>query len=263
MTLIHRTALAAGLALSLAPLAHAAESSAVELPSARSLIDAHITAVGGREAYAKSSDGTAKILIEIVENGMKLEMTMYGRGSDRASLMAIPGAGDFRTGYSGSVTWSMDPMNGPRLLEGKEREQMLEQSDTKIALRDPSVIASANTVALSESEGRPCYRVEIKWTSGRETADCYGKEDGLLLSTESAITSPMGEMKQISHMLEYKPFGAVKMAAKMKGKAAGMTQMITIQSVDPTPPAAEVFALPAAIEALVKKSAEAKPAQAN
>ena len=258
MTLIHRTALAIGLTLSIAPLAQAAE-----LPAARSLIDAHVAAVGGREAYANSSEGTTKVMMEIVENGMKLEMALYGRGNDRASLMAIPGAGDFRSGYSGGVAWSMDPMNGPRLLEGKEREQMLEQSDSRITVRDPALIASATTVALSESEGRPCYRVEIKWVSGRETADCYGTEDGLMLSTESTVTSPMGEMKQISHMMEYKPYGAVKMPAKMKGKAAGMTQLITIQSIDPTTPAAELFALPTAIEALVKKSAEPKAATAD
>ncbi len=263
MTLFNRTTLGMALALALSPLAQAADTPAAAMPAARSLIDAHVAAVGGAEAYAKSNDGTAKVQMEIVENGMKLEMMIYGRGSDRASLMAIPGAGDFRNGYSGGVAWSMDPMNGPRLLEGKERDQMIEQSEPKITLRDASLIASANTTVLSESEGRPCYRVEIKWTSGRETADCYGTEDGLMLSTESVIASPMGDMKQVSHMSDYTSFGAVKLPVKIKGKAAGMTQLITILSVDPTAPSAEVFALPVAIEALLKKSAPATTTQAN
>lgn len=260
MTLLNRTILAMGLALVLSSSAQAAET---KLPAARGLIDAHIAAVGGAEAYAKSSDGTTKVQMEIVENGMKLDMILYGQGSDRASLMAIPGAGDFRSGYSGGVAWSMDPMNGPRLLEGKEREQMLEQSDAKITVRDPSVIVSATTVSLSDSEGRPCYRVEIKWTSGRETADCYGTEDDLLLSTESVVASPMGDMKQISYLSDYKRFGALKMPTKMKSKVAGMTQLITLQSFDPAAPAADVFAMPVAIEALVRKSAAATSTQSN
>ena len=263
MTRLNRTILGMALALALSPLAQAADTPAAALPAPRTLIDAHVAAVGGAEAYAKSNDGTAKVQMEIVENGMKLEMTLYGRGIDRASVMVIPGAGDFRSGYSGGVAWSMDPMNGPRLLEGKEREQVVEQSDSLITVRDASVIASAKTTALSESEGRPCYRVEIKWVSGRETADCYGTEDGLLLSTELVIASLMGDMKQISHMSDYKSFGAVKAAAKIKSKVAGMTQLITIQSVDPAAPAAEVFALPVAIEALVKKSAAAASTQAK
>ncbi|MEQ1514353.1 MAG: hypothetical protein ABL934_16990 [Lysobacteraceae bacterium] len=261
MTLLNRIPLAMGLALALSPLAQATEKPAAELPAARSLIDAHIAASGGAEAYAKSGDGTTKVQMEIVENGMKLDMTLYGRGSDRASLMPIPGAGDFRSGYSSGVAWSMDPMNGPRLLEGREREQIVEQGDPKISMRDSSVIASATTVALSDSEGRPCYRVEIKWTAGRETADCYSTEDGLLLSTESAIASPMGDMKQMIHMSEYKSFGAIKLPTRMKSKAAGMTQLITVQSYDPAAPADEVFALPTAIEALVKKSTPAASTQ--
>jgi hypothetical protein len=258
MTRFHRTALALGLTLCLAPLAQASE-----LPDARKLMDAHIAASGGREAVAKSGEGTSKVEMEIVENGMKAEMTMYGRGADRAFVMSIPGAGDFRSGYSGGVAWGMDPMNGPRLLQGVERDQQIEQSDARYTLRDPSVIASAKTVALSESEGRPCYRVEIKWVSGRETAECYGKDDGLLLSTESTTATPMGEMKQISHMSDYRQYGSVKAPAKMKVLTAGMTQLLTILSVDPTPPAAEVFALPPAIEALVKKAAEGQAGTAK
>lgn len=263
MTLFNRTTLAIGLALVLSPLAQATEMQATELPTARKLIDAHIAASGGAEAYAKSGDGTTKVQMEIVENGMKLDMTMYGRGSDRASLMPIPGAGDFRSGYSGGVAWSMDPMNGPRLLEGREREQIVEQGDPKISMRDPSVIASATTVALSDSEGRPCYRVEIKWTAGRETADCYSTENGLLLSTESPIASPMGDMKQMIHMSEYKSFGAIKLPTRMRSNTAGMTQLITVQSYDPSVPAAEVFALPTAIEALVKKSTPSTSTQST
>lgn len=251
MTRFPRTALVLGLTLGLAPLAQAAD-----LPDARKLMDAHIAASGGREAVAKSGEGTSKVQMEIVENGMKVEMTMYGRGADRAFVMTVPGAGDFRSGYTGGVAWGMDPMNGPRLLQGVEREQQIEQSDARYTVRDPSVIASAKTVALSESEGRPCYRVEIKWVSGRSTAECYSSENGLLLSTESTTATPMGEMKQTSHMSDYRQYGDVKAPAKMKVLTAGMTQLLTILSVDPTPPAAEVFALPPAIEALVKKAAE-------
>lgn len=124
MTRFARTALAFGLALSLAPLAQAAD-----LPDARRLIDAHIAATGGKDVYAKYGEGTTKVQMEIVENGMKLDMTLYGRGTDRLSVMSIPGAGDFRSGYSGGVAWGMDPMNGPRLLEGKERDQLISEVD--------------------------------------------------------------------------------------------------------------------------------------
>lgn len=258
MTRFARTALAFGLTLSLVPLAQAAD-----LPDARRLMDAHIAATGGKQAYANYGEGTTKLQMEMVENGMKLDMTLYGRGNDRLSLMAIPGAGDFKSGYIDGVAWAMDPMNGPRLLEGKERDQQIEQSDVRMALHDPAVIASAKTVALSDSQGRPCYRVEIKWVSGRDTTQCYGTEDGLLLSIESTVTTPMGDIKQTSHLSDYKTYGALKQPAKTKSQAAGMTQLISIVSIDSTAPDAKLFALPTAIEALVKKGASAPEAKAE
>jgi hypothetical protein len=258
MTRFARTALAFALSLSLVPLAQAAD-----LPDARRLMDAHIAATGGKEAYAGFGEGTTKLQMEIVENGMKLDMTLYGRGKDRLTRMAIPGAGDFNSGYTGGVAWGMDPMNGPRLLEGKEREQLLEQSDPRIALHDPAMIASAKTVGLSDSEGRPCYRIEIKWVSGRDTAECYSTEDGLMLSIEATTTTPMGDIKSVSHMSDYKVFGALKQPAKTKSKAAGMTQLLTIVSVDPAMPDPSLFTLPTAIDALVKKAENAGEAKAE
>ncbi len=252
MNRFSRTALAFGLALSLAPLAQAAD-----LPDARSLIDAHVAAAGGREALTRAAEGTNRIQMEIVENGMKLEMTMYAREQDRASVMTIPGVGDFRSGFSGGVAWGMDPMNGPRLLQGKEREQAVEQSDIRYSLYDASVIASARTVGLSESEGRPCYRVEIKWVSGRDSAICFGTADGLMVSNESTVVSAMGEIKQVTHIAEYRDFGPVKMSTKATSKAAGMTQVLTLLAYDPALPSPELFALPPAIQALVKKADDA------
>lgn len=261
----HRFALAA-LALALPFTA-----SAADLPKPQALFDAHIKAIGGRKAVEKDSEGSITGSMEIVENGMKADMRMASLGKNRALTMAIPSVGEFRSGRNGDVVWSMDPMSGPRILEGKERQDQVEPFEPKYVMRDASLIESATTTALSDSEGRACHRVEITWKSGKKTADCYGVEDKLLLSTESTVTTPMGELKQVSHFHEYKPFGPVKAATMTRVKAGGMTQVIRLAAYDATPPAADAVALPAAIQTLVNKAAaprtgddakasEAKPA---
>ncbi|MBL8261258.1 MAG: hypothetical protein JNM58_02445 [Xanthomonadaceae bacterium] len=250
----HRFAFAA-LALAL-PFA----ATAADLPKPQALFDAHIKAIGGRKAIEKESDGSITGTMEIVENGMKAEVRMASLGKNRAMTMAIPSVGEFRSGRHGDVVWSMDPMTGPRILEGKERQDQVEPFEPKYVMRDASLIESATTTALSDSEGRPCHRVEITWKSGKKTADCYGVEDKLLLSTESTVTTPMGELKQTSHFHEYKPFGPATTATVTRVKVGGMTQVISLTAYDATPPAADAVALPAAIQTLVNKAAEAKPA---
>ncbi len=249
MKLVSRLTLASALAIVLSPLA----ASAADLPQARKLIDAHIKAIGGVKAIESNSDGTTKATMEIVEAGLKGDMTMYQRGADIVMTLNFPSYGETKLGVIGDVSWSIDPQNGPRLLQGKEREQLVQQNDDKYSRRDNSLIASATTTALSDSEGRACYRVEIEWKTGDKIADCYSVDDGLMLSSEATVSSPMGEIKQVTHMYDYKAVGPIKMAYKAKSKLAGMTQAVAIQSYDGAKPGDEVFALPPAIEALVKK----------
>lgn len=260
MTRFNRTAIAVAFALSLSSLASAADTPAAakpaaELPAARQLIDAHVAAVGGREALLSGIDGSIKSTMEIVEAGMKGDLNIYSRGDDRLFSMNLPAMGETKMGRTGGVVWSMDAMNGPRLLEGKERQQMVEQFDPLYAMRDASLVETAKTTALADSNGLPCYRVEIKWKSGSDTADCYATEDGLLLSTESTTSTPMGDLKQVTHFSEYTAYGRSKAPKVTTVKVAGMTQIVRIDAYDESPQDAKLFALPAAIEALVKKAA--------
>jgi hypothetical protein len=257
MKLRPRILLASAILLALSPLAVSAKDSAKQLPKARTLMDAHVKAIGGAKAVEASSDGTAKAVFEIVEIGMKGDMTIAQLDDDFVMTLSLPGIGDTRLGIIDGVTWSIDPQNGPRLLDGKEREQLAQQNDDKYNVRDKSLIASATTAALADSEGRPCYRVEIEWKSGEKTADCYGVDDGMLLYTESTNASPMGELKQVAHMYDYKQVGQTKIAHRVKSKIAGMTQAITITSFDQAKPSADLFVLPPAIDALVKKQGAA------
>jgi hypothetical protein len=257
MKLRPRILLASAILLALCPLAVSAKDSAKELPKARTLMDAHINAIGGAKAVEASSDGTAKAVFEIVELGIKGDMTISQRDEDFVMTLSLPGIGETRLGIIDGVTWSIDPQNGPRLLEGKERERLAQQNDDKYNMRDSGLIASATTTALTDSEGRPCYRVDIEWKSGEKTADCYGVDDGLLLYTESMSASPMGELTQIAHMYDYKQVGKTKAPQKVKNKIAGMTQAITMTSFDESKPSDDLFVLPAAIDALVKKQGPA------
>lgn len=255
MTRFNRTALALAFTLSLSSLAQAAEPSAAKLPAARSLIDAHVAAIGGRETALTSTEGSIKSTMEIVEASMKGDLLIYSRGDDRLLTITLPAMGETKMGRTGGVVWSMDAMSGPRVLEGKERQQLDEQFDPLYAIRDASLIETATTTALSDSEGRACYRVEIKWKSGKNSADCYNTEDGLLLSTESTASTPMGELKQVSHFSEYTLYGKTKAPKVTKVKVAGITQLVRIESIEESPQDAKLFVLPAAIEALVKKAA--------
>lgn len=244
-------------ALALALVAAPALVAAKDLPAPRALIDRHLAAIGGADALRDSGDGTAKISIEVAENGMRGDMVLYARGEDLVMNMTMMGM-QISMGSVGGVSWSIDPMLGPRLIEGEELEEQRRQMDPDVLTFSDAAIESMKTVALADSEGRPCYRVEIAWKDGNDTATCFDVDDGLALSSEFTSTSPMGETRQTMHLYDYKQYGAVKMASRMQGKTMGMTQIMTIDSFEFGTPPDSAFALPAAIVALTQADADAE-----
>jgi len=246
MSSIRRLSLAA-LALAIAP----ALTQANDLPAPRALIDRHLAAIGGADALRSSGDGTAKMSIEVAENGMRGDMRVHVRGEDVVMNMSMMGM-QISMGSVGGVSWSIDPMHGPRLIEGEELEEQRRHMDPDVLTFSDAAIESMKTVALADSEGRPCYRVEIVWKAGTDTASCFGVEDGLALSSEFTSISPMGEVRQTMHLYDYKQFGPVKMASRMQGKIMSLTQVMTIEDFSFDTPPDEVFALPAAILALTR-----------
>lgn len=236
--------------LALAFASMPALASAEALPEARALIDRHLEAIGGVEAVRNSGDGTVRIALEIEENGMRGSMLMHSRGKDMVLVMRMAGM-EMRMGEVDGVAWSIDPMHGPRLIEGEELSDQQNRTNPDVATYSDASIASMKTVALADSEGRPCYRVEIVWKSGDDTVDCFGVEEHVLLSTQSTETSPMGDIRQTMHFYDYKPYGDFRMPTRMRMKVAGITQIMNVESVETETPPDEAFALPPAIVALL------------
>lgn len=225
---------------------------AADLPEARTLVDRYMEAVGGEKAMKAGAVGTAKMTMEIVENGLRAPVRMYLRPDAMRFTMSIAGA-QVDMGMSQGVSWMIDPTYGPRLLEGEELQNQVETMSPGRESYDLDLIESMKTTALSDSEGRPCYRVDIAWKSGSKTMSCFSTVDGLVLSTESTTIDPSGESLQLMHMYDYKILGGALQPSRMRMKTGGMNIMLTIDAFDSAMPADEVFALPPAIVALLKQ----------
>lgn len=259
MRTLQRKMLALVLTIAAATTAPAAlaQKADAPLPDADALLAAYNKTLGGVESMrALGNQGSSRFSLEFVEMGTTLELKVFSREGEYATSMTFPGVGDFRQGMVGEHAWASDPANGPRLLRGEERQQLLEQMDPAFSTRDRSLIASAKTIGLGKSEGRACYEVEVVWKSGTEATDCYGVEDGMLLSTRTFNYSPMGKARVQMHYMEYKKIGPTMMATVIKVRTGGQNQVMRLQYIDTKPPAAEVFELPPAVASLIRKAGE-------
>lgn len=244
-----RRAAVALLILAAAPAFVAAQEE--PLPEAGALVARYVDAIGGRDAVLARKASRTVGRFEMPAAGLGGDLEVVTQAPNRMiTKVTIEGMGVMRSGFDGSIGWSLDPMTGARLLEGKELAAMRDQANMLAGVRDSSLFASMETVERTEMGGEACYLVKLVWQSGRESHDCYSVESGLLVGSRSQQESPMGTMDVTVRVADYREFGGVRMPTRIVQEMMGMQQTMTISDVQFENVDVSVIDPPAEIKAL-------------
>jgi len=230
-----------------------AQQATVALPPATTLLAKYASAIGG-PALMKAQQITTKGGMAMVAAGINATFEMLQLAPNRMQMQTtIPGVGAIQVGYDGTIAWSMDPMQGPRLLTGKELEQIREDADPRATARSADLFSAVQTVADTTMGGERCYLVKLTWKSGRETFDCYSPTTGLMVASKSVQQTAMGAIPVETVYSEYKKFGDFTMPTRTTQSMMGQQQVITISSVEVGTGVGAKIVPPPEITALVKK----------
>jgi hypothetical protein len=225
---------------------------AAELPDARTIVDRHIKAIGGRDAILAHKSMHATGTLSVPASGISGPVEIFGAAPDRALLKStVPGIGEIVDAYDGVHGWSISPMTGPTLKSGKELEQTRIDSDFYGELRDPKKY-TLKTVEKTAYDGRDCYKISVKRPDGSEDFDFYDVATGLRAGSINTRETQMGTMTVSNVESGYKKFGTLTQATVMTQKVMGVEQRITIDTVEYDKVDASVFDPPAPIKALIK-----------
>jgi hypothetical protein len=239
-----------------APAAKAKESPKADqanLPSARSIVDRHIAAVGGRTAILAHSSSRATGTFTVASAGMTGAIEVFAAKPDKSIVkITIPGVGEVIEAYDGKNGWTISAMTGPMLLEGKQLEEKRFDTDFFGELHDASRYESMTTVERTEFDGRQCYKLRLVRKGGGEDFEFYDAETGLKAGRIATRETPMGTVTGTSTEGDYKKFGNLLQPTTVKNTMMGVQQLITITTIeyDNVPPT--VFEPPAQIKALIK-----------
>jgi len=223
------------------------------LPSAQSIIDKHIEAIGGRTALQAHSSVSVKGSLAIPANGMTGTVEMYAARPNKSyTKTTVAGIGDIAEGFDGKTAWSTSPMTGPMLATGEELAQREFNSNFDRTLGMADAYESMKTVEKTTFEGRPAYKLELKRKGGGTDIEFYDAETGLKAGGIVEVKNQMGTITAQSTLSEYKKFGDILQPTVIKQSASGTQIVLTFSDMvyDKVDPA--VFELPAAIKALIK-----------
>ncbi len=239
--------------LAMAVTTQAASAQNPALPSAASIVTKYAAAIGA-PALLSAKAILTKGGMSMPAAGMNATFEMTQLAPNQMNMVTtIPGMGTVQVGFDGTTAWAVDPMQGPRVLTGKELDQMKDDSDRRAMVRQADMFTSLQTIADTTMNSERCYLVKMLWKSGRETYDCFSATSGLLVASKSTQKTPMGDIPVLSLISDYKKFGDITVATKTVQELMGQQQILTISSVEITNGAGVTIAPPAAIQALVKK----------
>ena len=226
---------------------------AAVLPPAATLVAKYSAAIGG-PALMKVQQITTKGGMSMSAAGINATFEMVQLAPNKMQMMTtIPGVGNIQLGYDGTTAWSMDPMQGPRILAGREADEVREEADPRAAARAPDLFSAMQTVADTTMAGERCYLVKLTWKSGRETFDCYSVASGLMIGSKSVQQTAMGAIPVATEYSDYKKFGDFMMPTKATQSMMGQQQVMTISSVEVGTGAGVSIVAPPEITALIKK----------
>ncbi len=233
----------------------ASATSSSSLPAGRAVIDRYVQAIGGRDAVLRHRSIRSVGTFEMPAAGVKGDLTVVQVAPNKMAMtIELPGMGQMNSGYDGTVGWSINPMQGPRVLEGKELAQLREDAGPAAMLRSPERIRSAETVELTAMNGQPCYKVKVTYHSGRESFDCYSTETGLLVAMMQTQESPMGSVQVTTLFDDWKDFGGLKSATKVRLQMLGQEQVLSVDRIEfNRPDDAKALEIPDQVKPLVKK----------
>lgn len=242
-----RALVLAGAALSVA----AAPAQAQTLPTAQQVVARYVTAIGGEQAISTQQFRRVQIEMSMPAAGMTMTAEMMQARPNKAVMnIELPGMGSMRQGYDGQVAWSVNPMQGPKILEGKELADMLRQYDFDANMRFSHLFRTMETVGRAELNGESCVNVRMVAESGDEVLNCFADDDGLLVGAVVKSSTEAGQMESTITFHDYREFGGLKMPTRTSMSVMGQQMEMTVKSMSTDPIDASVFALPAEVKAL-------------
>lgn len=226
---------------------------AVELPRPHEVIARHVEAIGGLEANLAVRSRRATGTMELPEHGLRGIFSLSSAAPDRRVVeLMIPEIGAFRQGYDGVVGWSIDPLVGARVLEGRELEERVEDADFYADVRLHRPGTTIQTVGRVLFEGRSCVKLRLAEPGAAESFLFFDEGSGLLVGRVYQTTfEGVSELVTVS-LDRYEPVGAVRVPMRMRIASARGVHLIELAEVEFDVVGGEVFELPPEIKGIVQ-----------
>ncbi|HKO16304.1 MAG TPA: hypothetical protein VJU87_08695 [Gemmatimonadaceae bacterium] len=240
---------AAALAAPSAPTtARRAQGGGAPLPDAREVIRRHVEAVGGERLLRKIQSRYVWARYEFPARQLHGTVEVFtARPDKRIVKVEYPDLGTEITAYDGTTGWTSKPGERPKRLNGAALAQLRDQSQFDFDLHPDSLFRSIATMDVGDFEGRPCYRLRLVSTTGRQWFEYYDVQSGLFAGNVFPQETDGGPVTVKTIVSDYQPIEGIRVPMKLVIRAAGVEEDVKVMRVRENQVDGAVFALPPAL----------------
>jgi hypothetical protein len=237
-----------------APTANQDPAPTAGLPSAKDVITRFVKEIGGSDAFDKITSQRMIGKFEMSGQGITGKLEVLAKRPDKLVIkISLPGIGDLLQGFDGKVGWSVNPVTGPMVLEGKMLDQVREQARFDAVLHKDAEFKSMQTIGNADFEGKQALQLKMLRKSGQETTEYYDPQTGLLVGSSEIQETPLGPISVTGAIGDYRKFGDILFATRLTQKMGPLAQVMRFETMEFNGVDDAAFELPPAIKALVGK----------
>lgn len=234
--------------------ANSLPAAAQDLPAAKDLIQKWAADVNA-QGYKGHKTSRATFAFDLPAMGMSANMEAVQSYNPLRSAQRIelPGMGEMRNGFDGTVGWATNPMQGATLLSGDALASAKEDADEDNYGRQSKAIVSSETVEKTKLNNEDCFKVKHTYKSGRTSFDCFSVATGLIVWSQTTTVTPQGTFDVVANYSAYKDFAGMKRPTTTTIDQAGQQIVLTLRNWEWDVVGEDAFAMPPDVKALVEK----------
>jgi len=214
-----------------APAAPGAAASPEIDPQASAMLDRYVSAIGGKDAWAKYSSRVSKGTIEIPAMSMTGTVEVSEKAPNKMRSVVSIGETPFQQGFDGAIGWADDPQNGPRLLQGRELEELKRDAEFARPLHLRILYSQIKFVGKEKLGDRD---VEVIAVSSPQTGSekmYFDSQSALLLRVVANRAGPDGNSTVESMLDDYADVDGMKLPMTVHQTAGSTSYVVHLTSV--------------------------------
>ena len=214
-----------------AAAAPAAAASAEVDTQASAILDRYVAAIGGKEAWAKYSSRVSKGTIEIPAMSMTGTVEVSEKAPNKMRSVVSIGDTPFQQGFDGTVGWADDPQNGPRLLQGRELEELKRDAEYARPINLRVLYAQIKFVGKEKLGDRDVQVIEVSSPQTGSEKMYFDSQTALLLRVVANRAGPDGNNTVESMLEDYADVDGMKLPMTVHQTAGSTSYVVHLAAV--------------------------------